>query len=152
MKLTVSDPKTKKAFSKALDNPGIFLGKKVGEEVELGSIGMEGYKAKITGGSDKQGFPMKSDLQGGIRKMVFMIDNKKHGSKKKVARRGNLISDEISQVNLKITKEGKDSLVQLLGSDKQKEEELSFKEKAVKLSLENVGTAAMAPPTKKGRH
>ena len=89
MNIVVSDPKTKKAYIKKIENAGMFIGKKIGEEVELGTLGLEGYKAKITGGSDKQGFPMKPDLEGSNRKTVYLIENAKKGIRKKVSKRGN---------------------------------------------------------------
>lgn len=141
MNIVVSDPKTKKAYLKKIDNPAMFIGKKVGEEIELGLIGLEGYKAKITGGSDKQGFPIKPDLEGGARKKVYIITNKKKGIRKKVTKRGNMISEEIAQVNIKIIKEGSKKLEELLGGEKTEEKEgkKSFAEKAVEKSLANVG-------------
>ena len=70
MNIVVSDPKTRKAYSKKIDSAAVFNGKKVGDEVALGIIGLEGYTAKITGGSDTEGFPMKSDLASSARKTV----------------------------------------------------------------------------------
>ncbi|MCR4334922.1 MAG: 30S ribosomal protein S6e [archaeon] len=154
MNLVVSDPKTKKAYIKKIDNPKPFIGKKIGEEIELGLFGLEGYKAKITGGSDKQGFPLRPDLEGSNRKKIYIVTNAKHGIRKKVSKRGNLISEEISQINLKVIKEGSKKLAELLGGEvaKTPEEELSFTERAVKESLANVGSVPIAPPTKKARH
>ena len=43
-----------------------------GEEVKLDSLGLEGYEAKISGGSDKQGFPMRTDIPGIARKKIFI--------------------------------------------------------------------------------
>jgi len=152
MKIVVSDPKTKKAYSKTLENPKPLLGKKIGNEIELGILGIEGAKAKITGGSDKQGFPMRSDLEGANRKKIFMIKNEKEGIKQKVSRRGKVISEETAQVNLKLTKEGKQSLLEALGTETQKKEEVSFREKAVKTSLENIGnTEGLTPKDVKGK-
>lgn len=138
MNIVVSDPKTKKAYIKKIENQAMFNGKKIGEEVELGLIGLEGYSALITGGSDKQGFPMKPDLEGSNRKKIYLIKNKKKGLRKKVSKRGNQVSEEITQLNLKITKEGSKKLADLLGGEKT-EDKKSFAEKAVKESLENVG-------------
>ena len=141
MKLSVSDPKTKKAYSKTIENNAFFKGKKIGAEVELGLIGLEGYKAIITGGSDKQGFPMKHDLEGTNRKKIFLVKNVKKGLRVKVSKRGNEISDETAQINLKITKEGKVKIEELLGGAKaeEKDDGKSFAEKAVEESLKNIG-------------
>ena len=151
--MSMSDPKTKKAYSKTLENPKPLLGKKIGEEIELGILGIEGAKAKITGGSDKQGFPMRADLEGANRKKIFIIKNEKEGIKQKVSRRGKVISEETAQVNLKLTKEGKAQLAEKLAKEADpKEEKISYREKAVKTSLENIGnTEGLTPKDVKGK-
>ena len=141
MNVVVSDPKTRKAYSKKVDSAAVFSGKKVGQEMDLGIIGLEGYSGKITGGSDKEGFPMKWDLEGGSRRLVFISKDVKKGSREKVSRRGNLISAETAQLNIKIVKEGKKKLEELLGGVKKEPADgnASVKEQMVKESLENVG-------------
>ena len=59
MNIVISDPKTKKAYSKKIEDPKPFLNKKIGETINLTIIGLDGFEGKITGGSDKEGFPMK---------------------------------------------------------------------------------------------
>lgn len=115
MKLVVSDPKTRQAYTKTVENAQMFFGKKVGQEVELGLIGLEGYSAQITGGSDKQGFPIKPDMEGGARKKVLVTINAKKGKKEKISRRGNMVNDEISQLNLKVVKYGTKPIEEVLG-------------------------------------
>jgi len=63
MNIVISDPKTGKAYSKKTEEP-VFLNKKINESVDLGTIGLVGFKGKITGGSDKQGFPMRATIEG----------------------------------------------------------------------------------------
>jgi len=41
-----------------------LIGLKIGDEIEASIVGLNGYKLKITGGSDKNGFPMKRDVEG----------------------------------------------------------------------------------------
>jgi len=126
MNIVVSDPKTGKAYTKKLESAEALLNKKIGDEVELDPLGIEGYSAKITGGSDKQGFPMKADLKGTMRKKVMLTD-KKTGTRNKVSRRGNTITEETSQVNLAVTKYGKRDLPTVMGPQI-KEEKVSEKE------------------------
>ncbi len=139
MNIVVSDPKTRKAYSKKIDNAAVFNGRKVGDEVELGIIGLDGYTAKITGGSDTEGFPMKPDLSGGARKTVWVTTDRKKGRQEKISRRGNMVSDEIAQLNLKVIKDGNKKLGEIFGTEKKAEEKISIKEEMVKKSLENVG-------------
>ena len=54
-----------------------FLGKKIGDSVEGMFVGegdqtLNGYKLQITGGSDKTGRPMRSELEGGNVKSVLI--------------------------------------------------------------------------------
>lgn len=118
MKLSISDPKTRKAYPITTEKP-LFLNKKVNDKVDLEEIGLKGYKAIITGGSDKQGFPMKPTLSGTIRKKLLMkkgvgYNAKRKGIKKRKSVRGNTISEEIEQVNLKIVEYGKTPLNELI--------------------------------------
>jgi small subunit ribosomal protein S6e len=67
-------------------------------------LGITG-NVKITGGSDRAGFPMRSDVMGGVKKYVLMTrgtgfrKGAGEGKKKRKLVRGNTITDEIYQVN-----------------------------------------------------
>jgi small subunit ribosomal protein S6e len=65
-KLVISDPETKKAIQYELDEAktNSLIGKKVGNIVSGDALGLPGYKFKITGGSDKSGFPIRPDVHG----------------------------------------------------------------------------------------
>jgi small subunit ribosomal protein S6e len=137
MMLTISDPKNGKAYPAKTENVDAFIGKKIGDKVDLSAAGIEGYEAQIKGGSDKQGFPMKADLRGTGRKKIIITKDKKKGKKVKVTRRGNVVGNDIAQLNLAIMKYGSKPLDSLV-TKPAKEEEKSAKEKMVKESLENV--------------
>jgi len=157
MKYVVST-KSGKAYSAASEDV-LFVGKKIGDTVKLDGIGLTGFEATITGGSDKQGFPMNRSVPGGARKKIFAVSGVgvktiKKGERKRVSVRGNTISDETSQVNLKITKDGSVKIGDILAAGKPSKEELmTAKERAVKASLAMAGSDAIGDaPTKKGRH
>ncbi|MCK4497142.1 MAG: 30S ribosomal protein S6e [Candidatus Aenigmarchaeota archaeon] len=120
-KLVISDPKSKKAYQKEIDQKQTgLIGKKIGDNVSGNSLGLAGYELEITGGSDRQGFPMRRDVEGLARKGVLLsmppgFHPKLRGQRKRKSVRGNTISSEISQVNVKVTTYGKDSLGKLLG-------------------------------------
>lgn len=125
MNIVISDPKTRKAYSINSAKP-VFLGKKIGSEVELDILNLKGYKAKITGGSDKCGFPMKPTVEGTSRPMVLLKSGvgyrpKEKGIIKRKRVRGNIIAEEIHQLNLKITKYGDEPLDKLLGKEEKSE-------------------------------
>ena len=82
-----------------------LLGLTVGQETDASLVGLEG-KIKITGGSDKSGIPMRSDLLGGMRKRVLIakgvgMQDTEKGLRKRKLLRGNTISEEIYQINTK---------------------------------------------------
>ncbi|MBU2476423.1 30S ribosomal protein S6e [Candidatus Micrarchaeota archaeon] len=157
MNIVLSDPKTGKAFGKKVEVTALFLNKRIGEQVKLDSLGLEGFEAKIAGGSDKQGFPMRKDIPGMARKKIFIkkgtgFHPQRKGERKKVSVRGNTISEEIEQVNLIITKQGNKKLEELFGTEKKEpEQEISAKEKLVKDSLENVGNVEIAGDAKEAK-
>jgi len=110
-KLVVADPKTKKSESKEVkeDNAQLLLGRKIGEVIDAGPLGVTG-KIMITGGSDKAGFPMRSDVMGGGKNYVLLTRGvgfraKEGGAKKRKLVRGNMISEEIYLVNAKKVEE-----------------------------------------------
>ena len=108
--IVISDPQTGKSVSKELkDNPAqSLLGMKIGQEFDATILGINGT-VKIRGGSDKVGFPMRSDVHGGVQKHILITDSvgfntKQKGLKKRKLVRGNVITDEIYQVNTILTK------------------------------------------------
>ena len=71
-KLVISD--AAKSFAKSVGDPQSagFLGKRIGETVGGELIGVSGYTFKITGGTDKSGFPLRPDLPGARQTRVFV--------------------------------------------------------------------------------
>jgi len=129
-KIVVSDPKSRKAYQKETEeNASGLIGKKVGEKVSGSFLGLEGYELEITGGSDRQGFPIRPDVDGQGRKRIVLafppgFHPVRHGERKRKSVRGNTISNDISQINLKIVKAGKKPLETVFGvKEKPKEGE-----------------------------
>lgn len=156
MKLVISNPKTGKAYSKKVEETALFLNKKIGEEVKLDGIGLEGYSAKVMGGSDKQGFPMHPSSSGIGRKKVFSgkgigFKVKRKGERKRKSVRSNTVSNETEQLNLVVITEGKKKLDELFPKEEKKEEpkKESIKEQMVKESLEMVGKKELGEDAKK---
>ncbi|MCX6798781.1 MAG: 30S ribosomal protein S6e [Candidatus Diapherotrites archaeon] len=155
MNLVIADPKTGRAYNKKTEQP-VFLNRRVGEEVDLTTVGLPGFKAKITGGSDKQGFPMKPTLQGLARRKVLLklgvgFRSERKGMALKKTVRGNTVGADIMQLNLAVTAHGGKPLGELLpaGGDKKKETKETAKERMIRQSLENVGNVALAEEAKK---
>ncbi len=121
-KVVISDPKTRKAYSKEVDQvPSGALGKHVGESIPGGPLGLDGYTLEITGGSDKEGFPMRRDVEGSARKRILLshppgFHPPRKGMRKRKSIRGNTVSQSIVQVNLKVAEWGSKSIEELLGA------------------------------------
>lgn len=119
--LNIGNPESGKTHKTIVEGAkaNILIGKRISEEIDGGQIGFPGYLFKITGGSDKDGFPMRSNLEGPIRKRIlatggqgFTIDTK--GMRKRKMVRGNTISDEIYQINMRIVEMGKKKIEELI--------------------------------------
>lgn len=108
MKIVVNDTKTGKSYQKELETPQL-IGKKIGDEVDGGLIGLTGYKLKITGGSDKSGFPLRKGINA--RRTTIVTGRSvgvRTGKNQKLKRRiaGETVNTETMQLNLKITTQG----------------------------------------------
>lgn len=105
-KLTVSDIKGKSVTKELKDNDcNPLLGLLIGNETDAAIVGLNG-KLKVTGGSDKSGIPMRSDIHGGARKKVLLskgvgLKDVEIGQRVRKLMRGNTISEEIYQLNCK---------------------------------------------------
>jgi len=108
-KVIISDPETGK--SKALEmeetRSALLIGRRLGEVIDGSGVGMSGYKLQITGGSDKDGFPMRPDVHGGVRVNVIVGEGigfrpSTRAERRRKALRGNVITEDIIQVNMKI--------------------------------------------------
>ena len=114
-----------------------FLGKKIGDLVEGTFVGegdkaLSGYKLQITGGSDQTGRPMRPELDGSGVKSVLITAGIGYKGKKYVNKngktyrykydglrrrrnlRGNVISQETRQINLKVVEYGNRSLAAII--------------------------------------
>lgn len=128
MKLVISDIKTGKSFQVELaeDKKAFLLEKKIGDKLEGGLIGADGYELEVTGGSDRSGFPMRNDIYGNRKVKAYLsggsgFNPKNKGERRKKMVRGNTVSEDISQVNLKVIKTGGKKLEELFGKKKEEE-------------------------------
>ena len=106
-----------------------LIGRRIGEVIEGALLDLPAHKLKIAGGSDKDGVPMRPSFHGGVRRNIILaggVGFKPHnkGERKRKAVRGNVITDEIVQVNTKIVEKPK----------KAKEEKAAVPEQQVQAS------------------
>jgi len=117
MKINVSYPSTgAQKLIEILDEHKVrmFYEKRMGAEVEVDSLGDEwkGYVLRITGGNDKQGFPMKQGVLSNVR--VRLLLSKGHscyrprrtGERKRKSVRGCIVDANLSVLALTVVKKG----------------------------------------------
>ena len=113
-KVIVSDPEegTSKIVELEEARAAPFIGRKIGESVDGAVVDLPAHKLRITGGSDRDGVPMRPNVHGGVRRNVVLsggVGFKPHreGERRRKAVRGNIVTDEIVQINTKITEKPK---------------------------------------------
>ena len=123
----VSDPKDGKSYQVPVSghHANSLIGKKIGEIVDGIFVGLPGYKLQITGGSDKDGFPMRSDLPGPRRKKLLVskstgFKSLEGGLRRRKNMRGNTISPDTLQINLKVTQHGAKPVGDLVKKEEKK--------------------------------
>jgi len=122
-KVVIGDPKTGKSYQKVVSDDS-FKGKRVGDKIDGNLLGLEGCELEITGGSDDSGFPMRNDLPGTDKKKLLLSGGvgvkkgfrkgREKGLRIKKTVAGNTIGDKTVQINVKVVKEGKKSVADLL--------------------------------------
>jgi len=105
-----------------------LVGKKLGEEIKGEEVKPElaGYTLKLTGASDKSGFPSLEQVEGTGKKRILLNRGKGQRAKGKglILRktiRGNTISTEMVQINLNVIKKGHKPLEELFPKAEKKE-------------------------------
>ena len=120
-KLVISNPKT--GVAKQVEITGgeaeKLIGMRIGQTIPAKELGLnlreifgdesipENAELKITGGTDKDGFPMRPDVHGPRRVKILLSKGpgfrpREKGERRKKTVHGNTISPNIVQVNLKI--------------------------------------------------
>ncbi|WP_455367530.1 S6e family ribosomal protein [[Eubacterium] cellulosolvens] len=117
-KIVVSDPSGK---SQSLELEGAkahpLIGRTLNEVIDGGLLGISGKKVKITGGTDKDGVPMRVDIQGGGKKSVILSSGpgfkpRRSGERRRKMVRGKIITEDTYLLNMRILeveKKGKEA-------------------------------------------
>jgi len=108
-KVIVSDPQagTSKVVEIEEARAVPFIGRRLGEIIDGSAVDLPAHTVQILGGSDKDGVPMLGNVHGGVRRRVVLSGGAgfkatKKGERKRKTVRGNIITDEIVQINMKI--------------------------------------------------
>ena len=96
----------------------VFMERRMGQEVPGDSVGDEfkGYIFKITGGNDKQGFPMKQGVMHPSRVRLLLADGhscyrpRRDGERKRKSVRGCIVGMDLAVLALAIVKKGDEEI------------------------------------------
>ena len=96
----------------------IFYDKRVSAEVPADALGDEfkGYVLKITGGNDKQGFPMKQGVLLPYRVRLLLSKDqscyrpRRSGERKRKSVRGCIVGSDLAALSLVVVKQGEQDL------------------------------------------
>jgi len=104
-KVIVSDKNGKSISKELMDKEAQpLVGLRVGETVDASIVGISSGKIQLRGGSDKSGTPIRKDVHGGVKKYVLLskgagMKDSREGIRKRKLVRGNMITEEIYQIN-----------------------------------------------------
>jgi len=128
-KIVVNDTKTGKSHNILVSghHANSLIGKKINDEVDGIFVSLPGYKLQITGGTDKNGFPMRKDLPGTTRRRLLLSESlgfkpKDSGVRKKKSVRGNTINQEVVQINMKVVKHSSRPIEDIIKVEEKKKE------------------------------
>ena len=122
--VAVSDPEDGHTYQIDVDGQDAnrFIGRELGDEVDGGAVGLDGYTLELTGGSDTSGRPMRPDVRGVATKEIMSdggvgFKPTTDGERKRITVRGREVSDDTRQINAKIASRGSEDVADLLGDD-----------------------------------
>ncbi len=128
-KVVVNDTKSGKSHNIQVSghHANSLIGKKINDEVDGIFVSLPGYKLQITGGTNKDGFPMRRDFPGTSRKRLLLSEGlgfkpKDSGVRKKKSVRGNTINPDIVQINMKVIKHSSKPIENLIKVEKKEED------------------------------
>jgi small subunit ribosomal protein S6e len=112
--LNIADPETGTNEKVELENARMapLVGRRIGEVIEGTVADLAGYRLQLTGGTDKDGIPMRPDVHGGVKARIVLSGGvgfkpKNKGERKRVVVRGNTVTTETIFLNFKIIEKPK---------------------------------------------
>jgi small subunit ribosomal protein S6e len=119
-KVVVSDPKSGRAYNVDASSgvAGMIVGKRIGDEIDAGTLGLAGYRILITGASDRTGTTAKKGLPGAGRKKLLLAGGigfhpKMDGERRRKTIRAGEITQDFVQINTQVTAYGEKTLDEL---------------------------------------
>ena len=115
-KVIVSDPETGTSKVVELEEARAvpLIGRKIGESIDGAVVDLPAHRLQITGGSDRDGVPIRPNVHGGGRRKVVLsggvgFNPQNKGQRRRKTVRGEVITDEIAQINTQIIQKPKKS-------------------------------------------
>jgi len=112
--LIISDPETGTSQKVELEDARMapIMGRRIGEIIDGTVADLAGHKIQLTGGTDKDGIPMRPDVHGGVKARIVLSGGvgykpKNKGERKRVVVRGNTVSVDTTFLNFKIVEKPK---------------------------------------------
>jgi small subunit ribosomal protein S6e len=128
--LIISDPETGTSQKVELEDNrmGPLVGRRIGEVIDGTVADLAGHQLQLTGGTDKDGIPMRPDVHGSAKSRIILSGGvgykpKRKGERKRMVVRGNTVSVDTTFLNFKIVEKPK-------GTKKAKKEEKPAKDEA----------------------
>ena len=107
--LIISDPAAGTSQRVEIEDTQLrpLVGTRIGQTIDGSVAGMQGYKLKFTGGTDKDGIPMRPDVHGSAKAHIVLSGGvgykpKNEGEQKRKVVRGNTVSTETTFLNFSI--------------------------------------------------
>ncbi|MBL7168699.1 30S ribosomal protein S6e [Candidatus Bathyarchaeota archaeon] len=107
--LIISDPETGTSQKVELEDNrmGPLVGRRIGEVIDGTVADLAGHQIQLTGGTDKDGIPMRPDVHGSAKSRIILSGGvgykpKRKGERRRVVVRGNMVSVETTFLNFKI--------------------------------------------------
>ena len=112
--LIIADPETGTNEKVELEDARMapLVGRRIGEVIDGTVADLAGYRIQLTGGTDKDGIPMRPDVHGGVKARVVLSGGvgykpRNKGERKRVVVRGNTVTTETTFLNFKIVEKPK---------------------------------------------
>lgn len=111
-KIIISDPVEGKAKNMEVEgvNAQPLIGRTINETVDGSLLGLRGKRLRITGGVDRDGFPLRPDVHGGGKKKLILTGGvgfkaRRKGERKRKTVRGSIITEDTYVINMTLLKE-----------------------------------------------
>jgi small subunit ribosomal protein S6e len=107
--LIVSDPSTGTSKRVEIDEQRLrpLIGTRIGQTIDGTLADMQNYKLRLTGGTDKDGIPMRPDVHGSAKAQIILsggvgYNPPRKGELKRKVVRGNMVSAVTTYLNFTI--------------------------------------------------